>query len=131
VIETYYFGCYGRLGHYLYERGGSNCERRLPNDFPVRPQQLDTGFLPKGGQQIEGIAHLYHVNGWTVVSFWDRTVDSRHGSNSSFVVRGVLDFDAVMAAAKEAFPEVCERFTFDVRLPPTPTDLTNQQAKEI
>lgn len=117
--DVYYNGCWGETGHYLWDRTRRKAYS-VPADFPVAPHVLDSGFLPPGQPQVEGRATLCHVNGWTVLAFWDRSVDTRGKSNSAFVARGTLDFDAMVAAAKAAFPSVWGRFGFEVRLADVP-----------
>jgi len=64
--------------------------------------------------QPEGFATVTRVAGLTIVAFWDRSGDRRFGSNSAFVADGEHCFDEVMAAAREAFPSIFKRFTFEV-----------------
>src|SRR5690349_11829936 len=92
-IDAYYFGCLNGPGHYLFDVHGRNAERRVPADFPCRPTAFDGTFLPPGLPQIEGRASLVHFNGWTVLAFWDRSVDKRGGCNSAFILRNYHDFD--------------------------------------
>lgn len=108
-----YFGVWeGQPGHYLYDRNG-----RLVRNWPMLGKNLDIGFCPEtGGYQREGVAALEHVNGWTVLAFWDRSGDKRGSSNSVFLAEGKLTFEEMVARAQEEFPEVWERFTFNVQL---------------
>ena len=73
---------------------------------------LDADLLPQEGQQIEGETTHVVINGWTVISFWDRTVDSRGNSNSAFVIYGKFSFSEAVEISKQAFPEIWNRFTF-------------------
>lgn len=114
---VYYFGCLERAGHHLYLPSGMTAwDDRLPADFPCPSRVLDCGFLPPRQPEIEGRASLVHINGWTVLAFWDRSVDTRGKCNSAFVARGTLDFDGIVSAAKVAFPKVWVRFKFAVQL---------------
>jgi hypothetical protein len=115
----YYFGCWSkeRGGHYLYGPGGSNMSRgALPADFPVTLSALDGALLGYQKRETEGEAALAHIGGWTIVSFWDRSGDSRHNSSSGFVVRGLLAFAEVLAIGAAIFPEIASRWTFPIRL---------------
>lgn len=71
-------------------------------------------FANAAETQPEGRALLHHRDGWTAVAFWDRTGDSRPGSNTAFLLDEVLDFDAAVDAARQAYPHVFARFTFEV-----------------
>ena len=115
VGECYFFGCKGEPGHYLYMQAG-RVIRNADALFPFQWTILDAGLLPQGGDQTEGAAALVRFNGWTVVSFWDRSVDERRGCNSSFVVPGEWSFDQVIAISKIRFPWFWERVKFEVRL---------------
>lgn len=118
-----YFGCWGEPGHYLYD-----CEHRMivRQEAAIwRSRNLDAGYCPNAavdsfwiahGPQIEGEALLHHVDGWTVLAFWDRSGDRRSGSNSAFLMRGEHTFEDVVNMSKFYFPEIWKRFTFEVRL---------------
>lgn len=62
----------------------------------------------------QGVAALHHKDGWTALSFWDRTGDSRDNSNSTFLFDAALSFDEAVAATREHFPALFARFTFEV-----------------
>lgn len=112
--DIFYFGCMREAGHYLYHpSGGTAYGYSVPNDFPCT-QIPDAVFLPKQLPQDEGVASFLHLNGWTIIAFWDRSVDSRPGSNSVFLARGIMSFEAICAKSREAFPAVWKRFKFPV-----------------
>lgn len=107
--DILFFGCYGRVGHHLWAPGGLHVPHaRVPD--ALRPNRLDGVLAPKDERQLERRARLHHIDGWTVVAWWDRSVDTRMGSNSAFLMRGTHDFHAVLLAAGEAFPELLPRF---------------------
>ena len=135
--RIYYFGCGGRrwtpegwrwaAGHYLYEPG----LRALRDEPPGWPHSLhhfypgallDGKLAPRlpgrggrsGEEAPEGHAVLRHIEGWTFLAFWDRSADRRGASNSVFALDGVHDFNAAVALSRAAFPNVWERFPFDV-----------------
>lgn len=57
------------------------------------------------GAQIEGEALMHYVDGWTAMSFWDRTIDKRSGCNSTFIARGRFVFDELLAMARAQYPK--------------------------
>jgi hypothetical protein len=125
--DVLFFGVWTHdVGHYLYSVGGHRMrENHLPKDFPIRWQILDASLLPPGLPQVEGRAALWHfnawtANSWTILSFWDRSGDSRMNSNSAFVLRGNWDLEGACRAARDAFPEIWGRFKFQVLLPGGP-----------
>jgi hypothetical protein len=82
---------------------------RLPHS--LQTTRLAGQLAPKDAQQRERRARLHHIDGWTVVAWWDRSVDQRRGSNSALLMRGTHDFHAVLLAAGESFPELLPRFS--------------------
>lgn len=110
----FYSGCWNEPGHFLHRVDGYHLyEQALSKDFPVRPDSLDGAFLPQR-QQIEGRGVLLHFPGWTLLTFWDRSVDKRYNSCSAFVMRGKWTFEETVAHCKQWFPQVWERFKFPV-----------------
>ena len=52
---------------------------------------------------------LHHVAGWTVAAWWDRSADTRINSNAAVVMQGTHTWEAMLAAAREAFPRELAR----------------------
>lgn len=102
-MRVYYFGCDGQAGHYMH----------LPNmhtdwDFcRSNPwgYSIDGGLL-KGSKERYVLAHK---DGWTALSFVDNTVDTRSGSNSSFLAEGTFTLDEMFEIANKHFPRVARR----------------------
>jgi hypothetical protein len=122
-VEAYYYGCKNDSGHYWFARDAEwrstrDIIARLPSPA-IAPYKVDGGFLKP--PQIEGEATLTHVEGWSVLSFWDRSIDRRYGSCSTFVARGSHAFVAMCAIAHEQFPSVWNRYKFEIRLKPNET----------
>ena len=115
-ITCYYFGVLDKSrGHQLYAGTWPVYEAILPRDFPVRPSALDGGFLPPRLPQKEGRAELLDINSqWTILTFWDRSADSRENSSSTFVIRGPVNFFAACEIARQHYPQVWDRFDFEV-----------------
>ncbi len=125
-MECYYFGCQKYAGHYWWTPSGKQYDVRElvgPNIDP----RIDGGFCPntsedrtkpwqRTGPEVEGEAKLHQVDGWTILSFWDRSVDTRSACNSNFVVRGEHTFEEVLEAARRDFPQVLERLKFEIKL---------------
>lgn len=121
--DDYFFGCgMNEKGHYLFDTNG----RRLNDhnigaygnvmlDFPIRINCLDGGLLAYDNtRQVEGRAIVSHIRGWTIVSFWDRSVDTRRNSNANFIMRGTFDFEAALERIKAVWPTIFARFTFPI-----------------
>lgn len=105
-MKPFYFGCWSpaRCGHYLFDQEGHHADERRVPGLPIRPTLLDGGLL-FGVPDVEGNAVLFHGRGCTLLSFWDRSGDSRGASNSSFILPDLLTFESAVEAAELAFPE--------------------------
>ena len=66
------------------------------------------------GNQAEGKAALHYKGGWTALAFWDRSVDSRPGSNSVFLAEGTHQFEDMVVLAQQSFPSIMQRFKFKI-----------------
>lgn len=112
--KVWYFGCVGREGHYLH---------RFDTPYPVRGELAPVELLDRAEvwcatspSQYQGWARLTHAFGFTFIGFYDRSVDSRPGSFSLFIIHDFLEWEKAVAAARAAFPEIWRRYTFEVKL---------------
>lgn len=132
-MRAFYFGClrdvglHTQAGHFLYnERLGSTYPGHHGEiAFPFQYEKLDGQFQPReskqysnhrGDEKPQGQARLTQVSGWTVLAFWDRSGDSRGASNSSFVFDQILDGETALMWARKTFPQLFERFPFEVTI---------------
>ena len=113
-MNIYYFGCIGQHGHYMFKPGSRMTDWMFLDKNPWG-HSID-GRLCPDEKQIEGQARIHQKDGWTALSFWDRSIDRRPGSNSNFLAEGDHTFDEMMLLANEHFPEVMERFVFNIEL---------------
>ncbi len=128
-ITVLYHGCWGGIGHYLFDKNRNllrNPAFRAWEDRAGSPSKfIDNGLswackrkLPGIPPETEGVAKVTHLiaNGfdWTVLGFWDRSVDSRYNSWSMFIATGTYDFDRMVELAKQNFPQVWARYKFNV-----------------
>ena|ERR1019366_3343006 len=118
-MRVYYFGCNEQAGHYMHEpnmvhRSVDTERGRFLYDNPWG-LYIDGDLCMEGKRQIEGEALIHHKDDWTAMAFWDRSVDTRPGSNSVFLAEGTFNFDEMMALAKEYFPQVLNRISFTIR----------------
>lgn len=109
-LRVFYYGAVGGPGHYLHNDKLTVIHDRPSFDFPVDPFVLDGRLLPKTKGQQEGMCELWTNGRWTILTFWDRSEDSRMGSSSSFVIEGRHDFRSTEAIAERHFPILFERF---------------------
>lgn len=108
----YYYGAIGSAGHYLWE---SDTRSYHVYDQP-HPwgRKIDGTLTPEDISQGEGIALVTHKQGWTALSFWDRTVDKRRGSHSTYVINSIHTFEEMVILAKENFPKRWGAMSFEV-----------------
>ena len=108
TTRAYFYGCaVAHGGHRMHPHDGG------PWPWPEIDGNFAPGAVPHGRTptdlQDEHRARLYHRDGWTMISFWDRSVDSRYNSNGNFIIEGVHDFAGACELAKAVFPIVWER----------------------
>jgi hypothetical protein len=118
MSKIYYFGCVNdRDGHDMYNHHlRSNKETHYFLRNGPWGYEIDGGLCPLiNKRQVEGIADIHQKDGWTAIAFWDRTGDSRSNSNSAFIVEGEFEFGEMLAMAKKTFPQLFERFKFEIR----------------
>ncbi len=102
MSTLYYFGCWNQAGHYLHAPGGEWVDKAGPFDY-----HIDGCFPPK--REDVTIAALIHTKGWTILAMWDRSVDSRPGSNANFLMEGTHDTAAMWALARQHYPQIVAR----------------------
>jgi len=126
-----YFGPWEHPGHYFYEENGYTArEDRIP-EFPfghygekvpvdgcLQPgcrKDRDGHWTHSGTPEVEGEALIHHIAGWTALSFWDRSVDTRFACNSTYFAEGDFTFAEMVAMAKARFAKRWNRMKFEVR----------------
>lgn len=116
-FPIYFFGCIRQPGHYWWAPPHQNLKFRAPPEIgiPDAWERIDGNFVPEGtSYNVEGHASLLYEDDWTLLAFWDRTIDKRPGSNAAFVARGTLSFDEICDLAKEHFAGVWARFHYSI-----------------
>lgn len=118
--RMFYFGPWNRAGHYLIDERGMSVRDSERGSFPWnewssgdrgidgRLQPWSDGTFGENKrynrqEAPEGVALIHHKGGWTALSFWDRSVDTRGGCNSNYFAEGTFTFDEMVAMAKERF----------------------------
>lgn len=106
----YYFGCMSDAGHHLYSPSGKSgrdslCIYDLPK--PLYPS-IDTGYCSK--DKAEG-SYYYTKDsvGFSIISIWDNSIDSRPGSHATFLTTPIMSHDELLAAAKKTWPKIFGR----------------------
>jgi hypothetical protein len=126
VSDILFFGAWGRPGHYYWLPGRrwAETDRSPPAslqggkiDGRLAPQKRAPRY-PNALLEVEGEAAVHHIDGWTVVAWWDRSVDRRGGSNSAFLMRGTHTMSVVFLEAADKFPELLPRFATLVEVKP-------------
>lgn len=128
--RMFYFGPWDSPGHYVCDENGYSVAREVERILPwghreENQHHLDCclqpgcykdrdGSIEHLGPQIEGQAVLHHLNGWTAIGFWDRTIDTRPNSNSAYMAEGTFTFDEMVEMAKTRFAERWNKMRFKV-----------------
>ncbi len=108
--EPIYFGCVERIGHYCYAADLGRATWRGRREWVNR---LD-GLLPPLDTTVQGVATLAYIHGFSILAFWDRSVDNRPGSNSVFLIPGRWSFEETLERARVTFPKIFDRFQFEI-----------------
>ncbi len=102
----YYMGCWNEPGHYLHRPDGTI----VAVAGPFTCIDLDGGpYMPPPPDAESTPPLLTHDCGWTVLSMWDRTVDTRPGSHATFLAPGTLAKPEMWRLARRHFQRVVER----------------------
>lgn len=124
----YYFGPLKQSGHYLFHEDGEQVSLHEMSLEPPHPwHEREDGALQPGrvfwrgrwvqrGPMVEGEALIHHFGGWTALSFWDSTIDTRPGSSSTYIAEGTFTFEQMVEMARMRFAERWNRMKFEVRL---------------
>ena len=123
-MKALYFGPYSHPGHFMFLPGGERASAKQEADCPwkaidgVLQPHCRIRFLrwSTEGPEVEGEGLVHYREGWTALSFWDRTIDTRGACNSTFFfdVPG-LDFEGIVKLAAGTFPDRWERMRFIVK----------------
>ena len=103
-----YFGCIHGPGHYLHHP----TEGEVPRKDRSHPwgNRIDGWVLRDSKAKVAlGAVHSSKINGWTLVAWADRSVDSRHGSHSTFIVEADITPERLIELAREQWPQVFSR----------------------
>lgn len=96
--------------------GPDGCTGRRQIEQTPWGNKIDGTLCPQKINQAEGVVAHDQKDGWTAIAFWDRSVDSRFGSNSAFLIHAEVSAEEAWRLAKERFPQVCARFKFPIKL---------------
>lgn len=112
-MEVYFFGCEtGSRGHYIYQHPGRWAAPGLYEEIKqaLGGVGLDTHLLKEAKiSDSQGLAVFVQRGGYSIVSFWDNGGDGRPGSNSAFIVKGIVSAAEVIRLGIEKFPSMAER----------------------
>lgn len=112
--SIHYFGCHDAgTGHFWWKPGfkDRHLYPRYDREFPAERarlfQKIDGGFAPQ--PEVPGHAKITHIEDWTVLAWWDRSVDHRPASNSALIVLGTHHFASMIELLGAYFPTVAQR----------------------
>ena len=86
---------------------------------------IDGGFIFDGKKRTENIGVVASTkrDGWTLVSWADRSVDTRPGSHSTFIMEAEVTPERLIEMAREQWPQVFSRPGFP--------DLSNVKMRDV
>jgi len=132
--RVYFFGCWERSGHFLWEPNGTHASQRT-SDIPWRnldqalcPGYREGAYTPEA-DQVEGQAALHHQGGWTALAWWDRSVDTRFGCNAVLIAEGTWTSEEMLRIGRERFPSIMRRFAYRITTVSRPTELVHWDAR--
>lgn len=129
--RMFYFGPWDNAGHYFFDERGMSVNEDKIVGFPFGHYgdkvMVDGRLQPgcpdpndrlqrKTRPEIEGEALLHHIQSWTALCFWDRSVDKRWACNSNYFAEGIFSFEEMVAMAKERFAHRWDKMQFTVTL---------------
>jgi len=119
TVEAYYFGCWTESGHYWRHPTNphikeSNIERIVGDKLRIIdgvfcPGHVDGDPYRRSCPEVEGEALLTHIDGWTILGWWDRSVDHRSACNSNIIARGTWNFATMLVIGETQMPHVMKR----------------------
>lgn len=128
-IKMFYFGPWDRPGHYLFDERGYSVRNSDRGGLPwhetgycnkpmidghLQPRGPKSYPYDKGTELPQGVAALHHLNGWTALSFWDRSVDARGGCNSTYFAEGNFTFKEMVELSSTRFAYRWNKMAFQV-----------------
>lgn len=131
--KTYYFGCIGQKGHYMFPTVSRGC---FPSGNYRVIEYIDGLYVP-GDKFEQGAAQFSMVGPFTIIAWHDYTVDQRPGSNSNIIGYGFTGTGAkvIVDMFKDfhmRFPQVVNRQTAPINIMDygiiySPKIITNEQ----
>ena len=108
-----YFGCFKDKGHFLYDEYGSTV-RDHHVDLMFRGENM--AFLKRmdavytyGTAQRQSLYNEVIIGNFRILAWWDRSVDTRPGSNSALIGRGYSSDVEMLADYSIRYPHIAAR----------------------
>lgn len=129
--KALYFGVHPHqeAGHFFWTTQWDHGDEpwRVPETLHKVHRHFDAGWPPatrsrrlvtspraytivETDERPPGMAAVGHHNGWTVVSWWDRSGDDRGASHSTILIPAIVEEGLELAVAERAFPAVFARY---------------------
>lgn len=115
--KMFYCGCHRDTGHYLWTEDEYESYRfwemqpwGVKLDGTLQPTPRDGFIVPNG------VARFTHEYGWSALSWWDNSIDTRQGSHSTFIVEGAYTAEEVLEMAQRRFYWVFAHFEYEISI---------------
>ena len=123
VLPWLYFGCGTGIGHHLFGQDSQRWHSYRDQDrYLENLAQLDGMLAPQDAKMLlksDCPASLTRLGGWgySALSWWDRSVDTRPGSNSIiFAPDMTIKATEIEALGRKRFPWVFARLKVQLSL---------------
>jgi hypothetical protein len=121
--EIFFFGCHDEGPGHFWWRPGFTARHLYPDDERrLLFKNIDSGFAPT--PEVDGHAKITHIEGWTVLAWWDRSIDKRGKSNSALVAKGHYHFASMIHFLGVYFPTVARRQLQEIKCVEEPEPCT-------
>jgi hypothetical protein len=111
----FYFGPWnGKGGHRLRDEQGFMVLQQHRVGVPWNDWHIDGKLQPDLAMQPEGKAAMHWKDGWTALSFWDRSIDGQMMSSSTYLAQGTFTFEEMVELARTRFAERWNKMKFQV-----------------
>lgn len=111
-MKLFFFGCDTQPGHYMFAviEGWLGSLRRSDQQLPrsIQPETIDAAYTPRHDRR-QGAAALNEIDGYTILSWHDYSIDGRPNCNANLIAEGSHNFAAMVQILERYVPTVATR----------------------
>ncbi len=113
---VYYYGCWDSRCNSYYLPDGDQLSSRDHDQLKELLVSDGLSIFTIGDRLVtnlpvraEGQAHLLYMNGWTYLTFPNKSYDPRDGNHSDFFTQGIWDLDTMCRIARQEYPMIWKK----------------------